>query len=237
MYTETVTWVHHWSERTFSFGCTRPLDFVFEAGQFVLIGLVVDDIKTIRPYSIVSAPDQHELEFLSVIVPNGELTSNLCKIEIGSQVCLYKKTTGTLVNAALTPASTLWMLATGTGLAPFMSLVRDPFTRSIWSRMHVVHSVRHADDLAYQKYFQTNNTVCEYHPLVTGQGDARISPDLLINQYLFDPAADRLMLCGNQQFNSEISAWCQSQGMTEGSVKAPGTYVREKAFIERPWPA
>lgn len=232
MLTETVTWVHHWSERTFSFKCTRSNNLKFTAGQFVLIGMVIDDAVIVRPYSIASAPDADQLEFLSVVVADGELTSQLCKIKPGSEIVMYAKTTGTLVQASLTASSTLWLLATGTGLAPFMSLVRDANVVQAWPTIHVVHSVREAQDLAYHDLLVDRQPHLHYHPIVTGQGQARISPHSLL-QLGINTNLDRIMICGSIGFNQDLTAWCLQQGMIEGSVRQPGTFVTEKAFVER----
>lgn len=232
MFTQPVTWVNHWSSNIFSFKCTKPIGFTFTAGEFVLIGLVIDDAKIIRPYSIVSPPAAKELEFLSVAVTGGELTSHLQKIVPDDMIILYKKTTGTLINTALIPATDLWMLATGTGLAPFMSLIRDKDTQQIWDKIHIVHSVRNIEDLAYHDFLQQRIDLCTYHPIVTGQGHKRIGADVM-SALGFDGKNHRIMLCGNEIFNTEMSVWCESQGMQEGSIKSAGTYVREKAFIDR----
>lgn len=231
MLTETVTWVHHWSDRTFSFKCTRSAKLQFKAGQFILIGMIIDDAAIVRAYSIVSPPDATELEFLSVIIADGELTSQLQHIAVGSKVVMFPKATGTLLNSALTPGGALWMLATGTGLAPFMSLLRHADTWTKWPNIHLVHSVHAAEDLAYYDLLRSMPGL-QYHAQVTGRGDSRITPDWLIQQGM-NCAHDQIMICGNISFNRDMTTWLESQGMIEGTAKLPGAFVVERAFVDR----
>lgn len=247
MFTEKVTWVHHWSDRTFSFKCTRNTAFRFVAGEFAMIGLIIDGRRVVRAYSVVSPPWSEELEFLSIKIQDGELTSKLQHIEIDSEVVIMPKATGTLVNSALIPGGELWMLATGTGLAPFMSLIRDIETLETWSKIHIVHSVRDAKDLAYNKdltsafkdhpvdgeLHEMVDSVLEYHPILTGQGQARIGEQLNNGELKINTSVDKVMLCGNLEFNHQVSDWCKSKGMTEGSLREPGTFVVERAFVEK----
>jgi ferredoxin--NADP+ reductase len=247
MFTEKVTWVHHWSDRTFSFKCTRNTAFRFVAGEFAMIGLMINGKRVVRAYSIVSPPWSEELEFLSIKIQDGELTSKLQHIEIDSEVVIMPKATGTLVNSALTPGGNLWMLATGTGLAPFMSLIRDLETLETWTKIHIVHSVRHSSDLAYNtdlvssfkdhpvdgELHEMVDAVLEYHPILTGQGELRIGDQLSNGQLKINTDVDKVMLCGNIEFNHQIADWCRSMGMTEGSLREPGTFVVERAFVEK----
>lgn len=247
MFIENVTWVHHWSNRTFSFKCTRNQSFRFTAGEFAMIGLMINGRRVVRAYSVVSPPWSEELEFLSIKMPNGELTSQLQHIDIGSEVVIMPKCTGTLVNSALDKGGELWMLATGTGLAPFMSLIRDLDTLETWSKIHIVHSVRDAKDLAYTEDLQSAfkghpvdgelhemvSAVLDYRPIITGQGEARITYQLVSGQLPINIKEDKIMVCGNLEFNHEVANWCQSQGMREGSIREPGQYVVERAFVER----
>ena len=244
MITETVTWVHHWSDRTFSFKTTRNQGFKFNAGEFAMIGLMIDGRKVVRAYSVVSPPWADELEFLSIKMPNGELTSKLQNIKVGDEIILMEKPTGTLRNDALVKGGELWMLATGTGLAPFMSLIRDIETLETWSKINIVHSVRDRKDLAYYDELMTNfknelpelsemiANVLNYMPIVTGEGDQRITTrldtDLTINVN-----SDKVMLCGNLDFNYQVAEWCKNKGMVEGSLREPGAYVLERAFVEK----
>ena len=247
MFTEKVTWIHHWSDRTFSFKCTRNTAFRFVAGEFAMIGLMINGKRVIRAYSIVSPPWAEELEFLSIKIADGELTSKLQHIEVGSEVVIMPKSTGTLVNSALVKGGELWMLATGTGLAPFMSLIRDLDTLETWTKIHLVHSVREAKDLAYNAELSTafkNHpvdgelhemvaAVLEYHPILTGNGEHRSTVQLPMGHLPVDIDTDKIMVCGNLEFNHQIADWCRSQGMTEGSIREPGTFVVERAFVEK----
>jgi ferredoxin--NADP+ reductase len=247
MFTEKVTWVHHWSDRTFSFKCTRNTAFRFTAGEFAMIGLMINGKRVVRAYSVVSPPWSEELEFFSIKIQDGELTSKLQHIDIGSEVVVMPKCTGTLVNSALTPGGELWMLATGTGLAPFMSLIRDLEILETWTKIHIVHSVRDAKDLAYNADLSTAfkdhpqdgelhdmvNAVLEYHPILTGQGQARINEQLNNSELKINTDLDKVMLCGNLEFNHQVSDWCKSMGMIEGSLREPGTFVVERAFVEK----
>jgi ferredoxin--NADP+ reductase len=245
MITEKVTWVHHWSDRTFSFKTTRSDTFRFTAGEFAMIGLRVNNKNILRAYSVVSPPWKEELEFLSIKIQNGDLTSKLQHIQVGDEVILMEKTTGTLVNSALTKGGTLYMLATGTGLAPFMSLVRDIETLETWDKIHLIHSVRDSKDLAYtidlnESFKNLEPDLYElikdklfYKPIITGLGDRRITTQLEEGTIDIDYTKDKVMLCGNLEFNEQVSKWCISKGMTEGSLREPGSFVIEKAFVEK----
>lgn len=245
MITEKVTWVHHWSDRTFSFKTTRSNNFRFHAGEFAMIGIKVNNKNILRAYSVVSPPWKEELEFLSIKIQDGELTSRLQHIQVGDEVILAEKTTGTLRNEALIKGGTLHMLATGTGLAPFMSLIRDIETLETWDKIHLVHSVRDSKDLAYTLDLAENFKNSEpdlyeiisekllYKPLITGLGDSRITTQLVDNGLNIDTNCDKIMLCGNLEFNQQVSEWCISKGMVEGSLREPGTFVIEKSFVEK----
>jgi ferredoxin--NADP+ reductase len=247
MFTEQVTWVHHWSDRTFSFKCTRNTAFRFAAGEFAMIGLMYEGKRIIRAYSVVSPPWAEELEFLSIKIADGELTSRLRHIEVGSEVVIMPKCTGTLVNSALEKGGELWMLATGTGLAPFMSLIRDLETLETWSKIHIVHSVRHSQDLAYNTDLATAfkdhpqdgdlhemvADVLNYKPIITGNGEQRITVQLAQGHLPVDIEKDKIMVCGNLEFNHQIAEWCKAQGMREGSIREPGQFVVERAFVEK----
>jgi ferredoxin--NADP+ reductase len=246
MFEETVTSVQHWSDRTFSFRTTRTPAFRFNAGEFVMIGIMHEGKRILRAYSIVSPPWSEELEFLSIKIADGALTSQLQHINIGDQIIIGNKPTGTLRNDALLKGGDLWLLATGTGLAPFMSLIQDLETLETWSRIHVVHSVQNATDLAYHtdlttaflnhhrsgELHETIKESLDYQPVVTGQGDPRITAQLISGKLAVDPAQDKIMLCGNMAFNKEVMAWCSKQGMIEGSLREPGQYVIERAFVD-----
>lgn len=245
MIIEKVTWVHHWSDRTFSFKTTRSNAFRFTAGEFAMIGLRVDNRNIIRAYSVVSPPWKEELEFLSIKIQDGDLTSRLQHIKVGDEVILAEKTTGTLVNSALNKGGELYMLATGTGLAPFMSLIRDIETLETWDKINIIHSVRDSKDLAYtidlnESFKNLEPDLYElikdklfYKPIITGLGDHRITTQLEEGTIKIDHSKDKIMLCGNLEFNEQVSSWCISKGMTEGSLREPGSFVIEKAFVEK----
>lgn len=247
MFTEKIIWVHHWSDRTFSFKCTRNTAFRFRAGEFAMIGMIIDGKRVIRAYSVVSPPWSEELEFLSIKMPNGQLTSQLQHIKIDDDIVIMPKPTGTLCNDALIKGGELWLLSTGTGLAPFMSLIRDLETLETWSKIHLIHSVRNPLDLAYNQELvsafrdhpqdgelhEMVNAVLDYRPIITGAGHKRIGIQLDNGQLAIDTAHDKVMLCGNIEFNHQIADWCRSKGMIEGSLREPGTFVIERAFVER----
>ena len=241
MYKERVTWVHHWGDKTFSFRTTRNRAFRFNAGEFAMIGLEAEGKKILRAYSVASAPWEEHTEWLSVKVQDGELTSRLQHLKIGDEVIMMPKCTGTLRNEALKPGGTLWMLATGTGLAPFMSLIRDIDTLEQWNKINIVHSVRERHELAYYEQLNTNfdgtdiyemvAKVLTYRPIVTGEGEERIT-DKLWRERLPVKAHDKVMICGNMRFNEDMIKWCEYMGMKEGTLKNPGEYVIERAFID-----
>lgn len=242
MLSETVTWVHHWSEHTFSFKTTRDPSLRFAAGEFTMMGLEIEGRPLLRAYSIVSPPWAEELEWLSVKVQNGPLTSRLQHIQVGDQVVIKPKPVGTLRNEALTDGAELWLLATGTGLAPFMSLIRDLDTLERWPKINLVHSVRSRSDLAYfdeltsafsdSELHEMVQPILKYIPIVTGEGDARIT-EQLGNELGIDPKNHRVMICGNMQFNEQVEQWLIAQGMQEGTMDNPGDYVLERAFVSR----
>jgi ferredoxin/flavodoxin---NADP+ reductase len=243
MYKEKVTWTHHWGDKTFSFRTTRNQSFRFNAGEFAMIGLEAEGKKILRAYSVASAPWEEELEWLSVKVQDGELTSRLQHLKEGDEVILQPKCVGTLRNDALTDGNVVWMLATGTGLAPFMSLIRDIDTIERWDKIMLVHSVRNREELAYNheltrkfvgtELFEILHNTLEYVPIITGEGDKRITAQLESGDLAVDPKQDKIMICGNMQFNEDVMAWCDSKGMSEGTLRAPGEYVYERAFVEK----
>ncbi len=242
MLSETVTWVHHWSELTFSFKTTRDPSLRFAAGEFTMMGLEVEGKPLLRAYSIVSPPWAEELEWLSVKVPNGPLTSRLQHIQVGDRVAIKPKPVGTLRNEALTDGTVLWLLATGTGLAPFMSLIRDLDTLERWDRIALVHSVRNRDDLAYfdeltsafehTELHELIGPKLDYIPIVTSEGDLRITKQLGYSLDI-DPKQHRVMICGNMQFNEHVEQWLIARGMQEGTLDKPADYVLERAFVSR----
>jgi ferredoxin--NADP+ reductase len=251
---ERVTWVHHWTDRLFSFRCTRDPSFRFVAGQFAMIGLMVDGKPLVRAYSVVSPPWEEELEFLSIKVQNGPLTSRLQHIQPGDTVLIGKKPTGTLLTENLLPGSTLWLLATGTGLAPFMSLIREPEVYERYERVVVCHTVREVKELAYRDTITEDLPRHEflgeilagkllYYPSVTrepfptqGRITTLIESGKVFSDLGLPPLSterDRLMLCGSEAMNADVKAMLEARGFVEGSNNAPGTYVVEKAFVTK----
>jgi ferredoxin--NADP+ reductase len=252
---ETVTWVKHWTDRLFSFGLTRPASFRFRSGEFVMIGLPTEGGKPImRAYSVASPNWAEELEFLSISVPDGPLTSRLCKIQPGDTVLLGKKPTGTLVHDALKPGKRLWLMGTGTGLAPWLSVARDYETYDKFEQVIVCHGVRQVAELAYRDLFTKDifedeligemaQSALKYYPTVTREPFERqgrlttlietgqIFADNGLAQTKFDPETDRVMLCGSMEMIKDLAALCEAHGMTEGSNAEPGDYVLERAFV------
>ncbi len=212
-----------------------------------MIGLSVNGKNLLRAYSVVSPPWSEELEFLSIKISDGVLTSQLQHIKVGDEVVIAPKSTGTLRNDALLKGGELWLLSTGTGLAPFMSLVRDLETLETWSKIHVVHSVRHSEDLAYYADLSTAfkdhpqdgelhdmvAAVLDYKTIITGRGDKRITTQLEIGELPINVIRDKVMLCGNMEFNQQVARWCEHHGMKEGSLREPGQYVIERAFVDK----
>jgi ferredoxin--NADP+ reductase len=251
---ESVTSVHHWTDRLFSFTCTREPSFRFVAGQFAMIGLLVDGRPLVRAYSMVSPPWEEQLEFLSIKVPDGPLTSRLQHIRPGDGVLVGRKPTGTLVIGNLIPGGVLWLFGTGTGLAPFMSLIRDPETYDRFDRIVLVHTVRQVKELAYRALIAEELRGHEllgdlarekltYIPSVTRESfrtSARITTMIETGSLThdlglppLDPVRDRAMLCGSEAMNADVRALLEARGFTEGSNAEPGSYVVEKAFVTK----
>ncbi len=252
-YIETVTWVHHWTESLFSFRTTRSPDLKFASGQFVMVGLQLPDGRPlVRAYSIASSTEAPELEFYSIKVPDGPLTSRLQHIKVGDQILVGKKPTGTLVLEGLRPGKRLYLVGTGTGLAPWLSLVRDPQVYAAFDEVVVTHTVREARDLSYRDLFEGGLSAdarvgpmaaarLRYYPSVTREPfryTGRIT-DLIASGKLFadlgvaplDPKVDRLMLCGSPGLLSDLKTMLAERRYEEGAVASPGDYVLEKAFV------
>lgn len=251
---ETVLSVHHWTDRLFSFTTTRHESFRFENGQFTMIGLETDGKPLMRAYSMVSPNYEETLEFLSIKVPDGPLTSRLQHIKEGDRILVSKKPVGTLIVDNLKPGRNLYLLATGTGLAPFMSIIRDPLCYERFEKVILVHGVRQIAELAYGERIQDRlpndefigDMIAEqlvYYPTVTREPfthQGRLT-DLMTSGKLFedvgvpriDPAHDRAMMCGSPQMLADTSAILESFGLSEGSSGEPGEYAIEKAFVER----
>ena len=241
-YTEQqVTSIRKWSEKTFSFTTTRPSDFHYENGEFVTLGLRQEGKLIARAYSIVSTNDADHLEFLSIHAPEGPLTSRLVDIQEGEGVWINSKTTGSLTLKYLQPGRNLFMLATGTGLAPFVSLVRDPEVFRRYDKVVLVHTVRTQGELAYRDSIEAlASDRLLYVPTVTREAFETVArgSDLFRSGELCsrlglppaDPELDRVMLCGNPQMLQEMTEHLNAQGWTMTSHKGVGNYTVEKAF-------
>lgn len=251
---ETVLDVHHWTDTLFSFTATRSPSFRFENGQFAMIGLEVEGRPLVRAYSMVSANYEERLEFFSIKVPDGPLTSRLQHIKEGDKILVGKKPTGTLMLDNLLPGRTLYLLSTGTGLAPFMSIIRDHETYERFEKVVLVHGCRHVNELAYGERIAQELPRDEfigeavakqlvYYPTVTRepfQNRGRIT-DLISSGKLFTDIgtqplvaeADRVMLCGSPQMIADMRAWLVGHDFAEGSSSEPGHFVIEKAFVEK----
>jgi ferredoxin/flavodoxin---NADP+ reductase len=251
---ETVLSVHHWTDRLFSFTTTRDPALRFSNGHFTMIGLKVGDKPLLRAYSIASANHEDHLEFLSIKVDDGPLTSRLQHIRPGDTVIVGRKPTGTLVVDYLLPGRRLYLLATGTGLAPFMSIVRDPAVYERFEQIVLVHGVRQVDELAYHGLLTEHlpsheflgdmvSTQLRYYPTVTREEFRTMGriPDLMRSGRLFadldlpplDPQEDRVMICGSPAMLRELKSLLEERGFREGNTSTPGDFVIERAFAEQ----
>lgn len=251
---ETILSVHHWTDNLFSFTATRNPAFRFVNGQFTMIGLEVEGKPLLRAYSMVSTSYEEKLEFFSIKVPDGPLTSRLQHIREGDRILIGKKPVGTLVLDNLTPGRFLYLLSTGTGLAPFMSIIRDPDTYERFEKVILVHGCRQIAELAYgetitqalpgDEYLgEMIREKLVYYPTVTRepfQHRGRVT-DLITSGQLFtdiglkpfDPAQDRVMLCGSPQMLGDMRGILEKLGFHEGSSGKPAEFVVEKAFVEK----
>lgn len=250
---EQVTDVHHWTDRLFSFKTTRNPAFRFENGHFTMIGLEREGKPLLRAYSMASANYEDELEFFSIKVPDGPLTSKLQSIEVGDEVLVNSKATGTLVHDALLPGRNLYLIATGTGLAPFLSIIRDPETYERYDKVVLTHGCRFTEELAYQQLITQHLPQHEYvgedvrkkliyYPTVTREkfvNNGRLTDLLRIGKLAsdvglppIDPRADRFMLCGSPSMLKEFCAILDKGGFREARQGDIGHYVIERAFVE-----
>ncbi len=248
---QTVTQVRHWTARLFSFRISRPAAFRFRSGEFVMLGLFKDDKPLLRAYSIASPAWDDELAFFSIKVPDGPLTSRLQHLKKGDRVLLGKKPTGTLTLDALTPAKTLYMFSTGTGIAPFVSLIRDPETYEKFENVVLTHTCRTIAELQYgydvvaslkndpligdlvsgRLVHDTSVTQEHYHRI--GRITTRIENGQLfreIDRAPLAPETDRVMICGSTAMLKDTAALVEARGFVEGANSAPADYVIEKAF-------
>lgn len=253
--TENVISVHHWNDTLFSFRTTRDQSLRFENGHFVMIGLPVDGKPLLRAYSIVSANHEEYLEFLSIKVPDGPLTSRLQHIQEGDSLFVSRKPVGTLVMHDLNPGKNLYLFGTGTGLAPFMSIIRDPETYDCFDKVVLVHCVREISELAYHDYLTSELPGHEflaeiigdkllYYPTVTREpfrNQGRITTLIESGQLASDTGLpqlnadkDRVMLCGSPAMLKDLSAMLDRLGFKASPQQGePGDYVIERAFVEQ----
>jgi ferredoxin--NADP+ reductase len=251
---ETVTSVQHWTDTLFSFRATRDTSFRFQNGQFAMIGLEVDGKPLLRAYSMASANHEDELEFFSIKVPDGPLTSRLQKIKEGDTILIGRKAVGTLITDNLLPGKRLLMLSTGTGLAPFASLIKDPDVYERYEQVVLVHGCRQVSELSYgerlvaklakdELFGELMKDKFTYYPTVTREpfrNRGRIT-DLIESGQIFkdigqDPLSietDRIMLCGSPNMLEDLKVMFEKRGFQEGSGTSPGHFVIEKAFVER----
>ncbi|MDT7836228.1 ferredoxin--NADP reductase [Aquabacterium sp. OR-4] len=251
---EKVLTVHHWTDRLFSFTTTRDPALRFSNGHFTMIGLRVNGKPLLRAYSVASANYEETLEFLSIKVQDGPLTSKLQHIQPGDTLIVGKKPTGTLVVDYLLPAKRLYLLSSGTGLAPFMSIIRDPETYERFEEVILVHGVREVKELAYHDYITQElpqheflgemvSKQLKYYPTVTREPfkNQGRSTDLISSGKLFSdlgvpplsPAEDRVMICGSPGLLKDLKVLLEQRGFKEGNTSTPGDYVVERAFVEQ----
>lgn len=253
-YHQTVTDVHHWNDSLFSIKTTRPDGLRFRSGEFAMLGIMVDGKPLARAYSIASPNWAEHLEFYSIKVPNGPLTSRLQHIQVGDEILVSKKPTGTLVLDDLLPAKHLYLLATGTGLAPFLAICQDIETFERFEKVILVHGVRHSDDLAYRDFFENlhNDPVFGemvagkfiYYPTTTRDDSDSVNhgriTDLLSSGKLFadiglppiNPADDRVMICGSMGLNADVCKILDGFGLKiSPRMGEPADYVVERAFV------
>ena len=260
---QTVTSVQHYTDSLFSFRVTRPTSMRFRSGEFVMIGLMGDphpetgkQKPLLRAYSIASPSWDEELEFYSIKVPNGPLTSRLQHIKVGDEIILRPKPVGTLVHDALLPGKRLYFFATGTGFAPFASLLREPDTYEKYDEVIMTHTCRDVAELTYGRTLienlkqdemmiellgEENLAKIKYYPTTTREQSPKMgrTTTLIENGELFsdlgvpalDPATDRAMVCGSLAFNLDIKALMEKAGLSEGANSEPGQFVIEKAFV------
>ena len=250
---EKVTEIHHWTDKTFSFKTTRDMSFRFKNGEFAMIGLEIDGKPLLRAYSVVSPNHEDHLEFLSIKVPNGPLTSKLQHIKIDDEIIVNSKPTGTLVCDYLLPGRNLFLFSTGTGLAPFMSIVRDPETYEKFEKIILTHTVRTSKELAYKDlltnlnndeiYSEITKNNFIYFNTVTREkwdNEGRITDWIKKNTLWkkvgvesFKPEIDRVMICGSEEMTFDLKKIFEKLGSKEGSTKVQGGFVIEKAFAEK----
>jgi len=249
---QKVTYVKHWTDNLFSFKIARPASFKFRSGEFVMIGLPdISGKPILRAYSIASPSWSEELEFYSIIVENGPLTSKLKNIKINDDIILMPKSTGTLVLDALKPGKRLFLISSGTGFAPFASLIREPETFEKYENVIVTHTCRTVKELQYSKEIikecETDelikdfisNKLISYHSTTREDyvNQGRIT-DLILNKTIFNnlkieeiTSDDRVMLCGSMGLNNDLKEILSNLKLNEGANNNPAEFVLEKAFV------
>ncbi|HVZ32470.1 MAG TPA: ferredoxin--NADP reductase [Polyangiaceae bacterium] len=251
---ETVLSVRHWNDTLFSFTTTRSRGLRFKNGHFLMVGLEVEGKPLLRAYSVASPNYEEHLEFYSIKVPNGPLTSRLQHLKVGDQVLLNNKPVGTLVITNVLPGKRLYLLSTGTGLAPFLSIIRDPETYERFEDVILVHGVRHVNDLAYSEHIRKELPAHEfigeqvsrqlhYYPTVTREPfehrgritelieSGKLAQDLGLPELA--PEQDRVLVCGGPQMLEDIVKLLEKRGFVEGSSHEPQHYTIERAFVEK----
>ena len=244
--------VHHWTSSTFSFSCVRPDNFRFRSGEFVMIGLETDNRPLLRAYSIASPNWHEEFEFYSIKVEDGPLTSKLQKLKEGDKILFRNKPVGTLVNDALLRGNRLFLFSTGTGIAPFASIIRDPETYEKFNEVILFQTCRYINELNYGKFTiesifkdellsEIVTDRLRFFPTTTrepSQYSGRITDWLRSKRFIeeigsdLDPLEDRAMICGSNAMLNEFKEICLERGLKEGSNSSPGQFVIEKAFVD-----
>jgi len=244
--------IRHWTDRTFSFSCERPASFRFRSGEFVMIGLMGEEKPLLRAYSIASPGWDETLEFYSIKVADGPLTSRLQHLKEGDQIVMRPKPVGTLVHDALLPGKRLFLFSTGTGIAPFASIIRDPETYEKFEHVFLTHTCRDVGELDYGKHLIEQIRTDEILSELVGDKLTHIatttreqSPQMgRMTDWIRDgrlaeqsggaltPEADRVMICGSMEMLQDHKSLCEGAGMEEGANSEPGHFVIEKAFVD-----